>query len=247
MGAKRYELWKSGRMSFDEAFNVSRKKLLPMSAVKDKVLPTPKVTIPITKPIVTPKIVAPAAKKAVVTEIAKDISAVDEPFDFFAALAESQNTIKPDAKIIKKTTFVSKMIEETKLKAKILDEKIYKTSDKTVAYSENATQLTGKSSGSITNINAARKARTLEQYANRVNMLEEFEEKLTNGYLENVTEPLLSSYFDMIANQKMLKGDDFVRDFIELNTLGKSRIELLIERSSNAKQKKFYTELLKTK
>ena len=39
MGAKRYDLWKSGRMSFDEAFNVSRKKLLPMSDVKAKVLP----------------------------------------------------------------------------------------------------------------------------------------------------------------------------------------------------------------
>lgn len=46
MGAKRYDLWKSGKMSFDEAFNVSRKKLLPMSDVKAKVLTTPKVAVP---------------------------------------------------------------------------------------------------------------------------------------------------------------------------------------------------------
>ena len=38
MGVKRYNLWKSGRMSFDEAFNVSRKKSLSIGKVKAQVL-----------------------------------------------------------------------------------------------------------------------------------------------------------------------------------------------------------------
>jgi len=205
-------------------------------ALKPKPLQKPKEIIkkkPIKKIVTPPKIVP----------IEKPIEKEDDGFDFMSSLND-KGTVE-EAKTPPNTKVFDDISSKVQKKITDLEAKKYKSNDKQVSYNANATQLTGKTGGSISHINEARKTRMLNQYANELRLSEELKDLVKHRNIDDLSTSLVEKYFDMISKQTKLANDDFAQDFLDYIGMSESIVSNMVKNSRTKKGKAFFEELLK--